>query len=255
MSESHLRKSDSIVIVGASRGIGANLAHLLVDAGYLNLHLVARDSKKLEALKKELKVKNSAVTVRTYARDMCSEKDLMAFIHELQNDNAFPRQWVLSIGGSPTAKLMREPFESSPWEHLRGLVELNLMAPMRIMHQIVPELMRPNADGDVEPATIVSIASQAAHHPRPGTAVYAAAKHGLWGLMRSVGEEVKDLGIRVSIVSPGMVDTDLLPANPNQDRKKMIPPSDVSRAILFALECSPATAPFEIHLKPQRAPG
>ncbi len=254
MAEKHLRKSDSIVIVGASRGIGENLARYLAQNDYRNLHLVARSQKKLEVLKRELERSSPNATVRVHVRDMCIEKDLIAFVHELQNDDAFPRHWILSVGGSPTTKIISEPFESTPWEHLRGLVELNLMAPMRIAHLVLPELMRPNSDGVVEPASIVAIASQAAHHPRPGTSVYAAAKHGLYGLMRSIAEEVRDLGIRVSVISPGMVDTELLPSQANLDRTKMIPPDDISRAILFALECSPASAPFEIHIKPQRPP-
>ena len=254
MAEQHLRKSDSIVIVGASRGIGANLARYFIDTGYKNLHLVARNLKKLETLTRELERSADGVRVRVHACDVCEERELMALVHELQNESEFPRHWILSIGGSPTSRLIHEPFESTPWEHLRGLVELNLMAPMRIAHQIVPELMRPNSDGAVEPSSIIALASQAAHHPRPGMSVYAAAKHGLYGLMRSLADEVRELGIRVAVISPGMVDTELLPSHPNLDRSKMIPMGDISRAILFTLECSTASAPFEVHVRPQRPP-
>jgi fengycin family lipopeptide synthetase B len=254
MTEKHLRKSDSIVIVGASRGIGADFARHLVESGYQSIHLVARSQKKLEVLKKSLELISEEVQIFVHVRDVCLEKDVMAFIHEMQNNYEFPRHWVLSVGGSPTTKIISEPFESSPWEQLRGLIELNLMAPMRICHQIIPELMRPNADGVVEPASIIALGSQAGHHARPGFSAYAASKHGLYGLMRSVADEVRDLGIRIAVISPGMVDTELLPSHPNLDRAKMIPTEDISRAILFSLECSAASAPFEIHIRPQRAP-
>ncbi|HVJ66100.1 MAG TPA: SDR family oxidoreductase [Bdellovibrionota bacterium] len=254
MAEKHLRKSDAIVIVGASRGIGENLARTLVEAGYRNLHLVARSQKKLEALRRDLERHSDEVSVRVHVRDMCIEKDLMALVHELQSENAFPRHWVLSVGGTPSGKFLIEPFESTPWEQIVSTVDLNFMAPMRIMHQVLPELMRPNSDGVVEPASVIALSSQAAHHARGGASVYAAAKHGLWGLVRSVAEEVRELGIRLAVVAPGMVDTELHPSHPKLDRSKMIPVEDVSRAILFTLECSVASAPFEVHIRPQRSP-
>lgn len=254
MAESHLRKSDSIVVVGASRGIGAGFVQYAAQQGFKKFHLVARSAGKLESLKKSLSRQYNDLQIHVHSCDLMSEKSFMAFMHELQNENDFPRHWVLCVGGSSSGKIQREPFESTPWETLENLVKLNLMLPMRILHQVVPELMRPNADGVVEPSSVIAIASQAAHHPVAGMSAYAAAKHGLFGLIRSVADEVRDLNMRLSVISPGFVDTELVPSHPNLDRSKMIKVDDVSKAILFALECSSSCAPVEIHLKPQQSP-
>lgn len=254
MAEQHLRKTDSLMIVGASRGIGEAIVWLALERGYQNLWLVSRREAALNKLRRDILHRYPGANVQVHATDLCDEKSLMSFVHRLQSEDVFPRHWLLTFGGSPTGKLQREPYESTPWLQIDQLLDLNLRAPMRLLHQVIPELLRPNADGMVEPASVITLASQAAHEPVPGVTAYAAAKHGLYGFLRSLADEVREVGIRFSVISPGYVDTELVTSHPSMDRSKFIQANDVARAVLFAAECESPTAPFEIHLRPQRSP-
>lgn len=254
MSEQHLRKTDALVILGASRGIGESLVWESLNQGHLNLHLVSRNLSSLQKIQKLAKSKFPEANIQIHSKDLCSEKDLMSMVHGFQAEGEFPRHWVLVFGGTSSGKISKEPFESTPWAKLEEMVELNLVAPMRLLHQVLPELLRPNAEGLVEPSSIVAIASQAAHESLPGISAYAAAKHGLVGLLSSIREEVQDSNVKVSIVSPGYVDTELVPSHPNLDRAKMIPALDVAKAVLFVLNCSTPAAVTELQLRPQQSP-
>ncbi len=86
---------------------------------------------------------------------------------------------------------------------------------------------------------IVSIASVAALIGNRGQANYSAAKAGLIGATRSVASEVARLGIRVNVVAPGLIDTEMIKDLPLKNIKAMIPmartgkPSEVAKAVKF----------------------
>jgi 3-oxoacyl-[acyl-carrier protein] reductase len=77
---------------------------------------------------------------------------------------------------------------------------------------------------------VVSIASVSAFMPNRGQANYAAAKAGLIGASRAVAAEVARLGVRVNVVAPGLIDTDMIKDLPLQNIKSLIPMARVGRA-------------------------
>jgi NAD(P)-dependent dehydrogenase (short-subunit alcohol dehydrogenase family) len=132
---------------------------------------------------------------------------------------------------------------------------------MKIVHRVLPELLRPleNTSEDSMRAhslqgSLIFLSSQAAYGARPGAAAYASAKAGLSSLASSLYAELREKRIRVSLVSPGMVDTPLHGQSPRLDRSKMIGAGDVASAIAWILGCDPRTCPYEIHLRPQQDP-
>jgi len=253
MSE-QISRQDTIVILGASRGIGREFCVQAVERGYQSLELVSRTEKDLSKLKKELLKLNPKVQITIHSVDLCDYSQVEKLVHSLEDRGAFPRHWIFSFGGFPGGTLVRENYEGLSWEMHKEIVELNMLAPMRILHQLVPELIRPNSDGIVEPASMLFLASQAAYRAQPTLASYAGAKFGLRGFLKGLHEEIRELGIRMSIIAPGMVDTGLIPSQPNLDREKLIPLKDVAGAMFFALECGSSSSPFELHLQPQREP-
>src|SRR5207237_3304208 len=85
---------------------------------------------------------------------------------------------------------------------------------------------------------IVNISSLAGKNPLPNGAAYAASKWGLNGLSYSVAEELRTHNIRVSVVCPGSVDTELSPhtgKNPN----KMLKPDDVAHVVALLVTKAP----------------
>jgi 3-oxoacyl-[acyl-carrier protein] reductase len=87
--------------------------------------------------------------------------------------------------------------------------------------------------------SIVSIASVSALMANRGQSNYAAAKAGLIGASRTVAAEVARLGVRVNVVAPGLIDTEMLAEAPKHDIKKLIPmgrigrPEEVARVVAF----------------------
>lgn len=232
MAESQARKLPSLVIVGASRGIGAALAREAASRGFQKIHLVARRIAPLDSIKREIKRSAPEIEIIAHGADLSAEKDLMNFMHRLQEESEFPRAWIFCVGGSPTGKLVREPFESSPWSHLRQIVELNFLIPMQLCHQVVPELMRPNADGKVEAAKLVALVPQS-RASKAGLSAYAASKKALEALFGALSEESGDITFQVVEVAP--TETDLFPSGPDVPPGRS--PAKTAQDILQSLIC------------------
>ncbi len=94
--------------------------------------------------------------------------------------------------------------------------------------------------------TIVSISSTSALIPNRGQANYAAAKAGLNAASRVVAAEAARLGIRVNVVAPGLIETDMIKKAPRAEIKKMIPMARIGRpeevADVVSFLCSPAAS-------------
>jgi 3-oxoacyl-[acyl-carrier protein] reductase len=99
-----------------------------------------------------------------------------------------------------------------------------------------------------------NIVSVAAKRGRSGEASYAAAKFGLLGFSQSLYEEVRQHGIKVASICPGLVDTDLIPANKKVDRAKFLQPDDIADSVQQILLSPIRACPTEIVLEPQFDP-
>jgi short-subunit dehydrogenase len=100
---------------------------------------------------------------------------------------------------------------------------------------------------------IINISSLAGKNALPNGAAYAASKWGLNGLSYSVAEELRTYNIRVTVVCPGSVDTELSPhtgKNPN----KMLKPDDVAHAVEMLVTQAPQSFVSEVLLRPTQKP-
>lgn len=100
---------------------------------------------------------------------------------------------------------------------------------------------------------IVNISSLAGKNALPNGAAYAASKWGLNGLTYSVAEELRGYGIRVAVVCPGSVNTDLSP-HTGKDPAKMLQPDDVAHAVAMLVTQAPQSFASEILLRPTQKP-
>ncbi len=100
---------------------------------------------------------------------------------------------------------------------------------------------------------IVNISSLAGKNALPNGAAYAASKWGLNGLSYSVAEELRGYNIRVSVVCPGSVHTELSP-HEGKDTKKMLRPEDVAHVVAMLVTQAPQSFASEVLLRPTLKP-
>jgi NADP-dependent 3-hydroxy acid dehydrogenase YdfG len=213
----------SALVTGASRGIGRAVAATLAAAG-AHLTLLARDATQLDTLAADLHAK----AIRC---DVGKGSDVERALAE--------------IGESPDIVVNNAgffqplPIEATTEDAFELALAVNLMAPFRLVRALLPS-MRERGRGD-----IVSIGSIADHTAFPGNAAYGASKHGLRALHDVLRMELRGSGVRVTLVSPGPVDTSLWDEiDPDSrdgftPRAQMLVPNAVAAAVLYAVSQPP----------------
>lgn len=180
------------VVTGASTGIGAATAKLLVKSGHTVIG-IARDIDKLTALARAL---GDEFVPR--ACDVTNTNVFTAVLKQAADDFA---RIDLLVNNAGTAKVMSIG-ETTPAE-FRAMHELNVVAPATAIHALWPTLCR---HGD---ARIINVSSLAQLDPFPGFFAYASSKSALHLLSVVANAEGEPHGIRAFTVAPGVVDTPL----------------------------------------------
>jgi short-subunit dehydrogenase len=186
---------ERVIILGASRGLGRELSHHLLHLGH-DLFLLSRRIESLaQVFKDQQKLKNL---------DFTKFENLPLLITLILEFN--PTRIVYCAGGGPYGK-----FASKEWKDHEWALSLNLIFPMRLIH----ELMR-NKNLSLKQVVVVG-SSIAENKPDPGAASYATSKHGLVGLISTLKSEGTPFDLR--LFSPGYMDTEMLPPNSEPRRK------------------------------------
>jgi NADP-dependent 3-hydroxy acid dehydrogenase YdfG len=179
-----------IIITGASAGIGRETAAHLSALG-ARLVLAARDAEALRTLEKELP---GTVAVPT---DVTKPDKAERLVEE-----TLARFGRIDVLVNNAGRAMARPVEHIDVDEYRRLLDLNLIAPLRLMQLVIPR-MRESGGGQ-----IVNISSQASTKYIPYIAGYASTKLALNNLSLTARAELAEDAITVSIVKPGIVDTD-----------------------------------------------
>jgi NADP-dependent 3-hydroxy acid dehydrogenase YdfG len=206
------------LITGASSGIGAATARLAAAEGY-RVVLAARREALLEGLADELG-RDRALAVPCDVADWDQVRSMADRALE-----AFGRIDVVfaNAGISSGARSFIEP-DASP-EHWRDIVLANVYGPIITARATLSALAETNGH-------FVVTGSVAGRIPTPGS-LYSATKWAVTAFAQNLRGDLVETGIRVSVVQPGLVDTDMVPAN-RKDHPKL-EPSDIANAVLFAV--------------------
>jgi NADP-dependent 3-hydroxy acid dehydrogenase YdfG len=199
MAETDLTGSVALV-TGASSGIGAATAQVLAAQG-ARVAVAARRADRLEELRTRIEdaggtalVIEADVTDRTQA-DGCVQRT----VDELgQLDVVVNNAGVMLLG----------PAEQAPIEEWEQMVHLNVMGLLYVAKAALPHLLT-SAQGERGVADLVNISSVAGRVARSGSAVYNGTKHAVGAFSEALRQEVTGRGVRVSLVEPGAVDTEL----------------------------------------------
>jgi NAD(P)-dependent dehydrogenase (short-subunit alcohol dehydrogenase family) len=229
------------LITGASRGIGRAIALRLARAGATTI-LAARTEQDLSAVADTIRASGGkALVVPT---DVTDDQQLVTLVNTtllrfghidiLVNDAG---------GGPPRASVTKARIPDWEWT-----LRTNLWATMVLTKLVLPSMIEGRS------GAIINICSLAGLSGKAGEAAYTAAKFGVRGFSQSLFEEVREYGIKVSIICPGYVDTALIPPNRRVDRGKMLRPEDVAEAVYMAAVSPARGCPLEIILQPQHDP-
>jgi NADP-dependent 3-hydroxy acid dehydrogenase YdfG len=220
-------KNKVIAITGASSGIGEATAILLTQNG-AKVVLGARRTEKLEKIVKDICA--SGGTAEFKAVDVTNREDVKAFIHFAKDK--FGRVDVIF---NNAGVMLLAPMNTLKVEEWDDMIDVNIRG---VLNGIAAALPIMEAQGGGQ---IINTASIAAHMVSPTSAVYSATKYAVWAISDGLRQESKN--IRVTIISPGVVETELGAEITDEStkgflkelRKTALTADAVARAVLYAV--------------------
>jgi NAD(P)-dependent dehydrogenase (short-subunit alcohol dehydrogenase family) len=228
------------LVTGAGRGIGRAISLALAESGW-RVVLAARSGTELTAVREE--IEQGSGEALSIPADLTRDEEVSRLVETVQKRWGDAEILVNNAGWGKRAPVARANIED--WDQT---FRLNLRAPMLLAKLLLPAMI------EKKRGAVINIGSISGKTGEANGAAYSASKFGLIGFTQSLYEEVREHGIKVSVILPGFVDTPLIPPNRQLDRSKMIRAEDVARTVLFVLN-SPATCcPVEIMLRPQQTP-
>lgn len=187
------RKS-TVLITGASSGIGKSLAHLFAKDG-ANIILAARSTEKMETIKKELEEKYHS-TIFVYTCDLSNPKSAKELFQFTKEKNLVVDVLVNNAGFGNLGA-----FAETPLQEEFDMIQLNITALTILCKLFVKEMVQRKS------GKILNVASTAAFQPGPFMAVYFATKSYVLFLTEALAEELRGTNVHVSALCPGPTDT------------------------------------------------
>ncbi|GEJ59135.1 SDR family NAD(P)-dependent oxidoreductase [Anaeromyxobacter diazotrophicus] len=190
------------LVTGASSGIGAATARALAEAGAA-VALVARRKERLDALAAEL--------ARSGARALALEVD----VTDQAQARAAVQRTVGELGSldvlvNNAGVMLLGPISGAPTEEWDRMIALNLQGLLYTAHAALPHLLAAAERSPRRVADLVNVSSVAGRRARSGAGVYNLTKFGVGAFSESLRQEVTARHVRVSLVEPGAVDTELV---------------------------------------------
>lgn len=226
------------LITGASSGIGKATALAFAKAG-IDLVLVSRSRSNLEAVAAE--VVNTGVDVKLYPLDLSAIAQIKDEVGKIAAECPISIL-VNNAGMGYTGDLLSTSL--SDWKQV---LDLNLTSVFQCIQAVLPGMR------DRQQGTIINIASIAAHQGFPGWGAYSVSKAGLVSLSKVLAAEERANGIRVTLITPGAVNTPIWDTDSVQadfDRTKMLTADVVAQSILHAALLPPQAVIDELVVMP-----
>ena len=213
------------IVTGGGSGIGKAIALRLAKMG-MNVAIAGRNKDKLDAAAKEMKQLGGKALVIT--ADLLKLEDIERVVAETVG--AFGSIDVLvNNAGIPLGK----PFEESGWDEFNDVMNTNARAPFFLCQNAAPYLKKSGQ------GVIVNISSVVGHKGYINQSIYSASKHALTGLTKALAKELHEDGVRVHLVSPGGVYTEMIAVTrPDLDPASLTRPDDVAEIVEFLIKNS-----------------
>jgi clavulanate-9-aldehyde reductase len=219
-----------VAVTGASSGIGEATALACARAGAA-VALAARRVERIEALAQRIVGEGGrAIAVAT---DVGNEDQARAFV-----TRAHAELGRLDVLVNNAGTMLLGPIESAPTEEWRRMIHANVFGVLYCTHAALP-LMRGHGSGHV-----VNVSSVAGRVARQGSGVYNLTKFGVGAFSESLRQEGVAIGVRVTLIEPGAVSTELAGHNRPEIREQIakrfgdverLTAEDIAAAVLYAI--------------------
>jgi NAD(P)-dependent dehydrogenase (short-subunit alcohol dehydrogenase family) len=219
-----LLQGKTAVITGGGRGIGKVIALVYADHG-AEVVVTSRTQAQVDSVAQEIQAKGGRCLPVT--ADISQEDDVARLFEQCRQ--AFQKVDILVNNAGIT---LEHPFmELSPTD-FRNLFEVNVMGTVLCTRAVLPTMLERNS------GRIINVASGAGLRGLAGNSAYSVSKAGVVGLTHSLADELQTTGIRVNVICPGPVDTEMLQQSGVKDyvlqaQSTILAPREIAGIALF----------------------
>jgi len=215
----------SVLITGGTTGIGRATAILLASQGARVMIFGRHDQELNDAVKD---IQGTGGEVLGLTADTANPEDIKRVFQEV--DSQMDKLDILINNAALGYKSIME----GGYEDWQYIINTNLLGYMAMAHEAI-ERMKAHGQGH-----IVNIGSMSADVREKGSSVYVATKAGIQGFSEALRKEVNPLGIKVTLIEPGSVGTDMQPESPEEQRQKaekmeMLKAEDIAACVLYTI--------------------
>lgn len=191
-----MKKQTTILITGASRGIGYDTALQLAQDATNQIYVLSRNKEKLKTLQQAANSKNIHIIPFDLAN--FEEEKLIAALKEINS---------IDVLINNAGLLINEPFETLSIAKWRTIFEVNLFGVVQLVQSLLPKLMNSSKPHIVN---IGSMGGVQGSSKFPGLSAYSASKAAVANLTECLAEELKDKNISVNCLALGAIQTEML---------------------------------------------
>ena len=244
-----------VLVTGASSGIGEATARALAAQG-AKVALVARRVDRIEKLAQEIAA--SGHTALAVEADVTDQEQAIAAVERTVGD--FGR---LDIVVNNAGVMLLGPIAGAPTEEWDRMIDVNIKGLLYTTHAALPHLFAAKDDSPRGVADVVNISSVAGRVASAGAGVYNLTKHGVGAVSEALRQEASRHGVRVTIIEPGFVETELQSHNRSEVRERLeeriskiepLNPHDIADAIEYAVTRPAHVSLNELLIRPTTQP-
>jgi len=229
-SEEDEIKKKVVLVLGSTGGIGSATALKLAKEGFDVIIHYHSNKEKAQLLKNQVeKFGGKAIIVRA---DLLSAQSIKEMMEEIRRyfDN------ITALVNTSTLKLPTIYFENLEWSDMQGHIDINVKSLFYILKELLPSMVESHY------GKIVLITTQSIETPNTGWLHYITSKAALNGFVKTLALEYAQSGINFNMVSPSMVDTELVADIPQKTKllteartplRRLCTPEDVADAIAY----------------------
>lgn len=215
-------KNKVAIVTGASSGIGASIAETLSQHG-VKVVLTGRNETRLSDVAKQLR-ENSQSEIDTHIVDVTQKDEVAKLVKETENKFGCVDILVNSAGLMLSSAITDGDVEA--WENM---IDVNVKGTLYGINAVLPIFLNQST------GHIINIASISGFEVTKQSTLYSASKAAVHTITQGLEKELAKTGVRVTSISPGMVDTPLS-GNTDWGSRKKLDPQDIAEAVVYAIQ-------------------